>query len=97
MGFFGGESDNPEQDRADELMTQQIEQSQAELEQKRENLATQRLAIIHGEGAQTWSANRNAAYSGGIFQQKPLELTDAFKQIREGEFQEYAQKHSKSS
>lgn len=68
MGIFGGggdDNDNSSQDAANKLMQEQIDQNNAELEQKRQDLVQQRMAIVKSQGAETWTPDRNAAYSGG--------------------------------
>jgi len=67
MGIFdgGGDDDTSSQDNANKLMQEQIDQNNAELEQKRQDLVQQRMAIIKSQGAETWTPDRNAAYGGG--------------------------------
>jgi len=72
MGLFGGDdNDNPAQDRANQLVEEQINQNKAELEQKRQSLVSQRMNIIKSQGAETWSPDRGAAYSGNDATTKP--------------------------
>lgn len=60
MGLFGDDS-NPDQDQANALAQEQIDQNKAELEQKREALVEQRMNIIHSQGAEQWTPDRNAS------------------------------------
>lgn len=62
MGFFSGDNQNPEQDKANELLQEQMQQNQAELEEKRQNLMEQRIAIVRSEGGESWAPNYNQAY-----------------------------------
>ena len=57
MGFFS--SDNSAEQQV-ALMNQQIQENQAELEQKRDALYQQRLEIIRGQGGQSWSPSYNS-------------------------------------
>lgn len=63
MGFFGGGGDPNE--KTNDLLEQQIKENQAELEAKRRHLFEERLDIIKGQGAQTWSPDRNKGTSMG--------------------------------
>jgi hypothetical protein len=64
MGLFGGGDDtSPAQDRANQLLDEQITQSRAELEEKRHSLAEQRMAIVKSQGGEQWTPNRNASYA----------------------------------
>jgi|HubBroStandDraft_2_1064218.scaffolds.fasta_scaffold469825_2 hypothetical protein len=53
MGFF----DDNEGNGADALLDQQLRESQAELEAKKQSLYQTRLDIIKGQGGQNWSPN----------------------------------------
>ncbi len=55
MGFFGDDSGQSE---ASTLMDEQIRANQAELETKRQNLYSERLDIIKGQGNEVWSPTR---------------------------------------
>ena len=57
MGFLGGDNGTDEQTA---LMNQQIEENQAELEEKRDALYQQRLEIIRGQGGQSWTPSINS-------------------------------------
>lgn len=53
MGFLGGGSDAQKQN--EQLENQQIQQNQAELEAKKQNLYQTRLDIIKSQGGESWS------------------------------------------
>jgi hypothetical protein len=59
MGLFGSDDDQPQPSEADQLASEQLQENQAELEYKKNNLYQTRLDIIKGQGAQTWVPNRN--------------------------------------
>ncbi len=61
MGLFGG--DNPNQE-ANDLANQQIQQNQAEIENKRQSLYKERLDIVKGQGNQSWSPEMGTASLG---------------------------------
>ncbi len=62
-GLFGGggKADN-DQDQANQLAQEQINQNNADLEEKRQSLVDQRISIIKSEGAPNWVANRSSGY-----------------------------------
>ena len=51
MGFFGGDNEG----QANELVEQQISQNNAEIEQKRQSIAKERLDILKSQGAPRWT------------------------------------------
>ena len=53
MGFSNDDGGN-------ELLDQQIQQTQAEMEQKRLALFQEKLGILHGQGAQSFTPNRGS-------------------------------------
>lgn len=69
MGLFGGD-DNPNQ-QANDLASQQIQQNQAEIENKRQSLYRERLDIVKGQGLQTWTPSPTIS-GGGNNTQSPL-------------------------
>lgn len=62
------EEANKEQQR---LLQEQIDQSNAEIEQKRQAVFQERLNILHSQGAPTWSPST----SGGAISNKPTHST----------------------
>jgi hypothetical protein len=54
MGFFGGGGDAGRRNEADELVTKQFNQNQAEIEARKKSLYQERLDIIKSQGGQTW-------------------------------------------
>lgn len=58
MGFFGGGGDGGSSDTND-LLNQQIQDSEQEVEAKRHNLFQQKNDIIKSQGGQNWKPNRN--------------------------------------
>lgn len=64
MGLFGGNDDNGGNDRSNQLLDEQLTQNKAELEQKRQSLVDQRMAIVKSQGGEVWAPDRNAAYTG---------------------------------
>lgn len=62
MGFFGGGGNSGAQDTAqaqsNALIDQQFKTNQAEIEQKKRDLYTQRLDIIKSQGGQQWTPKR---------------------------------------
>lgn len=62
MGFFGGGGNSGAQDTAqaqsNALIDRQFNQNQAEIEQKKRDLYTQRLDIIKSQGGQVWTPKR---------------------------------------
>jgi hypothetical protein len=62
MGFFGGGGNSGAQDTAqaqsNALIDQQFKQNQAEIEQKKRDLYSQRLDIIKSQGGQVWTPKR---------------------------------------
>lgn len=61
MGLFGkgnsgGQESAPSQ--ADELISQQFKQNQAEIEAKKKSLYQERLNIIKSQGGQNWHPKR---------------------------------------
>lgn len=59
MGLFG--DDNDGQSKADVLLTEQIEQSRAELEAKRKGLYDTQLRIVKSQGGEQWESNKGDA------------------------------------
>ena len=57
MGFLSSDNSAELQDA---MMNQQIQENEAELEQKRDALYQQRLEIIRGQGGQSWSPAINS-------------------------------------
>lgn len=52
MGFFGG--DNEPDNRANDLIEQQMRENDIEIEQKRRSLVQTRLEVIKAQGSQQW-------------------------------------------
>lgn len=65
MGIFDGGGDTSDQDQANALLEEQINQNKAELEQKRKDLVSQRINIIKSQGAEQWTPDRTASGMGG--------------------------------
>ncbi len=65
MGLFGG--DDPNQ-QANDLTNQQIQQNQAEIENKRQSLYKERLDIVKGQGMQSWSPEMKSTAMGQLSQ-----------------------------
>ena len=70
MGLFGN---SDEQDEANKIANEQIQQNQAELESKRANLYSAKLDIIRGQGAENWSPDRTSGASLGT---PPIETSN---------------------
>jgi hypothetical protein len=62
MGLFGGDD---EPSRGEQLLDEQIHQSQAELESKRQSLYQEKLGIIKGQGGQVWEPTKTGASAKG--------------------------------
>lgn len=60
MGIFGGGSDDSDkqQDEVISLQRQQMDQNAQELQAKKQNLYDTRLAILKGQGGQSWVPNK---------------------------------------
>jgi len=61
MGFFSGGGNsgaqqNTAQTQANALVEKQIQQNQAETEQKKKAIYQERLSIIHGQSGQQWNS-----------------------------------------
>lgn len=54
------ESVNPEQQRSNELLNEQITQNKLELDQKRQALSAEKLKIIKSMGGQDWHSPRTS-------------------------------------
>jgi len=57
MGFFGG--DNEPDNRANDLIEQQMRENDIEIEQKRRSLVQTRMEVIKAQGAQQWETPPN--------------------------------------
>lgn len=57
MGFFGG--DNEPDNRANDLIEQQMRENDIQIEQKRRDLFATRLDVIKAQGAQKWTPSAN--------------------------------------
>jgi hypothetical protein len=58
MGLFGDDSQDPARSQSNALIDQQFRQNQAEIEQKKRDLYSQRLDIIKSQGGQVWTPTR---------------------------------------
>ena len=58
MGFLGGDS---EPSNGERLIDEELANSKAEMEAKKQSLYATRLDIIKGQGSEQWSADRTSA------------------------------------
>jgi transcription elongation GreA/GreB family factor len=95
MGFFGGANSNPDEDRANELLQEQIQQNQQELEQKRQDLIQQRISIVKSEGGENWTPNYKQAYQAPRSTNSTSNIFDFMEERRNAQIIDWAKSPKK--